>query len=265
MLSQIGKVESYLRDSIKRYGSIHLSLIDPENFRDSDSLSEVVRKCEQAGTSGFMVGGSTVFDQKIVDDVVMMIKKMSSLPVILFPNDITGLSRHADAVWFMSLLNSMNPYFITGIQMKAAFTIKSMNLEPIPMAYIILGEGKTAGYMGYAHNVPLDEPKIAAAYALAAEFMGFRFVYLESGSGASTSIREDIVKIVDNVLSRSYLIIGGGIRSFEEAYSLAKAGGDIIVTGNILEENIDNVYKIIEGVKKGGKDRIGKSKVQEQT
>ncbi len=258
-----GPVERYLIEQIEKEGSIHLSLLDPENFLDEIVLEKTIALCESAGTSGFMVGGSTVFDQRIVDDVVMMIKKKSSLPVILFPNDITGLSRHADAVWFMSLLNSLNPYFITGVQMKAAFTIRHLGLEPIPMAYIVVGEGKTAGYMGYAHSIPLDEPKIAAAYALAAEYMGFRFIYLEAGSGATRSVREDLVRLVKKVLINSKLIVGGGVRSYEDAYRLAYSGADIIVTGNILEQDPGKIAEIVSGVRDGGKERTFGRKVSQ--
>ena len=42
------------------------------------------------------------------------------------------------------------------------------------------------------------------------------------------------------------IIVGGGIRDAEAAYTAAKAGGDIIVTGTIVEETDDVKSKILE-------------------
>ncbi len=253
---KIGPTEKYLWSEIESKGSIHLSLLDPEEFQDREKLIETVSIAEEAGTSGFMIGGSTVFDQSLVDRVVVMIKDVTSLPVILFPNDITGLSRHADALWFMSLLNSINPYFITGVQMRAAFLVKAMGLEAIPMAYLIVGEGKTAGYMGYAHNIPLDEPKIAAAYALAASYMGFRFVYLEAGSGAGNRVDTRVISIIKKAVDDIGLVVGGGIKTYEDAFDVASSGADIIVTGNILEVDPKRLFEIVRGVREGGKEKL---------
>ena len=57
-------------------------------------------------------------------------------------------------------------------------------LEPLPTAYLVIGDGTTAWFVGSARGIPFEKPKIAAAYALAAQFLGMRFVYLEAGSGA---------------------------------------------------------------------------------
>lgn len=42
------------------------------------------------------------------------------------------------------------------------------------------------------------------------------------------------------------IIVGGGIRDGEAAYTAAKAGGDIIVTGTVVEETNDVRGKIEE-------------------
>ena len=63
------------------------------------------------------------------------------------------------------------------------------NLEPLPMAYIIVEPGGTVGWVGDARIIPRKKPEIAAAYALAAKYLGMRMVYLEAGSGAETPFR----------------------------------------------------------------------------
>jgi phosphoglycerol geranylgeranyltransferase len=47
------------------------------------------------------------------------------------------------------------------------------------------------------------------------------------------------------------LIVGGGIRSKEQALAAASAGADIIVTGNIVEtaNSKQKVAEIIDGIK----------------
>jgi phosphoglycerol geranylgeranyltransferase len=49
------------------------------------------------------------------------------------------------------------------------------------------------------------------------------------------------------------LIVGGGIRSREQALAAASAGADIIVTGNVVEESgvRHKVSEIIEGIRRG--------------
>jgi phosphoglycerol geranylgeranyltransferase len=50
----------------------------------------------------------------------------------------------------------------------------------------------------------------------------------------------------------SHLIVGGGIRSKEQALAAVSAGADIIVTGNIIEDTDakQKISEIIGGVKR---------------
>jgi phosphoglycerol geranylgeranyltransferase len=74
-------------------------------------------------------------------------------------------------MFFMSLLNSNNPMFITGFQAMGAPIVRRYNLEAI-FGYIIVGEGSTAAYVGQAHAIPLKKPEVASLYALAAQYIG---------------------------------------------------------------------------------------------
>jgi phosphoglycerol geranylgeranyltransferase len=112
-------------------------------------------------------------------------------------------------------------------------------LEPIPMAYIIIEPGGTVGYVGDARLIPRRKPELAAAYALAAKFMGMRMVYLEAGSGADSPVPAPMVSIVKRLLGDVLLIVGGGIRSGDAAAELAAAGADLIVTGTGVERSQD--------------------------
>lgn len=246
----LGPVERYLTDKIKTDGSIHMTLIDPEKVTVPQAVS-IAENSKTSGTSAMMIGGSTFVSQEHLDKVVKAIKEAVELPVILFPNNITGISRYADAIWFMSLLNSVDPYFIMGAQILGAPLIKKFGLEPIPMGYVIVGEGGTAGIVGKAIPVPYNKPELAAAHALAAQYLGMRFVYLEGGSGAKNPVPAEMVRTVKH-FSDAYLIVGGGIRTKEQAVTASSAGADIIVTGNLVEttNSTQAIAEIVRGIKR---------------
>jgi phosphoglycerol geranylgeranyltransferase len=132
-------------------------------------------------------------------------------------------------------MNSENPYFITQAQALAAPSVAKFGLEPLPTAYLVVGDGTSAWFVGSARGIPFEKPKIAAAYSLAAQFLGMRFVYLEAGSGAKTHVTPEMVKTVRRAFN-GFLIVGGGIKDVETAESLVKAGADALVIGTFLEQ-----------------------------
>jgi phosphoglycerol geranylgeranyltransferase len=245
----LGPVEKYLLEKIKAEGSIHITLIDPEKVTPPQA-SKIVETSAASGTSAVMIGGSTFVSQTHLDDVVTAIKQTVKIPAILFPNNITGISRHADAIWFMSLLNSMDPYFLIGAQILGAPLVKKYGIEPIPMGYVIVGEGGTAGIVGKAIAIPYNKPEVAAAHALAGQYLGMHFVYLEGGSGAKDPVPPEMIRAVKHYIDTP-LIVGGGIRTKEQALLAASAGADVIVTGNVVEGNDakQRVSEIIEGIR----------------
>ena len=245
----LGRVEKYLLEKIKVEGSIHITLVDPEKMTPSQA-SKVAESSKINGTSAMMIGGSTFVSQSHLDDVIKAIRSIVKIPIILFPNNITGISRYADAIWFMSLLNSVDPYFLIGAQILAAPLVKKYDLEPISMGYVIVGEGGTAGIVGKAIAVPYQKPELAAAHALAGQYLGMHFIYLEGGSGAKNPVPPEMIQMVKKVTDIP-LIVGGGIRTKEQALAASSAGADIIVTGNIIETTggKQKVSEIIDGVR----------------
>ena len=245
-----GPTERYLLEKIKTEGSIHLTLIDPEKVT-AQRAADIAENSKESGTSGIMIGGSTFISQSHLDDVVKAIKSRVNIPTILFPNNVTGISCHADAIWFMSLLNSVDPYFLIGAQILGAPLVKKYGLEPLSMGYIIVGEGGTAGIVGKAISVPYNKPELAAAHALAGQYLGMKFIYLEGGSGAKDAVPPEMIQAVKHVIEIP-LIVGGGIRSKEQAVAACSAGADIIVTGNLTEAtgSKQKVADIILAIKK---------------
>jgi len=245
----VGPVEKYLLDKIEQDGAVHITLVDPEKVTPS-SASHIVREAESSQTAAIMVGGSTFASTSHLDRIVKAIKKTVSIPVILFPNNVTGISKHADAIWFMSLLNSSDPYFLMGAQVLGAPIIKKFGLEPIPLGYIVVGEGGAVGVVGKAIPIPYDKPELAVAHALAAQYFGMRFVYLEAGSGAKQPVPNSMIRAVKSAI-RIPLIVGGGIKTSEQVKEMVGAGADIIVTGTVVEEGRvkDKIRELIENTK----------------
>jgi len=163
--------------------------------------------------------------------------------VILFPAGEAGISKHADAIFFMSMLNSRDPYFISGAQRLGAPLVRKYKLEALSMAYLVVEPGGEAGRVGKAELIPRDKSELAAAYALAAKYLGMRFVYLEAGSGAGMPVPVEMVKAVRRAIDGT-LIVGGGIRTPGAASDRVKAGANIIVTGTLVERSVDRVARI---------------------
>ena len=250
MASMIGPIEQYLLEKIEQQKTIHITLIDPEEVTPPQA-SRIASKAKASETSAIMIGGSTFVSGTHLDSVVRAVKRTVKLPVILFPNNVSGITRYADAIWFMSLLNSVDPYFLIGAQVLGAPLVKKYRLEPLPLGYIIVGEGGTAGVVGKAIPVPYEKPELAAAHALAGEYLGMRFVYLEGGSGAKKPVPNEMIRAVKHYIDVP-LIVGGGIRTREQALEASAAGADIIVTGNLIEQSgvRQKVSEIVQGIKR---------------
>jgi len=253
---RIGKVERYILERIDKEGAIHMTLIDPDKTSPEEA-AEISREAEAAGTSAIMVGGSLGVSEAMTDELVKSIKERVRIPVILFPGSISGVSRYADAIWFLSVLNSKNTYYVIGAQVQGAVIVKKYGLESIPLAYLILGEGGAVALVSDTTPLPFSRPDLIAAYALAAEMLGFRFVYLEGGSGGSP-IPPDVIMSVRRTV-KIPIVVGGGIRNYELAKRATKAGADVVVTGTVVEEARDVrdvISRIVSGVREGAAVRL---------
>ena len=242
------KVETFLKSELKKKNALLFVLIDSE-VSNLEASSRLAKDVEKIGASAILVGGSSATDQIEMAQVVKGIKKGIKIPIILFPGNVTGVVPDADAILFSSLMNSENPYFIAQAQALGAPSVLKFGLEPLPTAYLVIGEGTSAWFVGSARGIPFEKPKIAAAYALAAQFLGMRFVYLEAGSGAKTNVTPEMVQTVRRTFN-GFLIVGGGIKDIKTARSLVQAGADALVIGTFLEKggSIKKLQKIAKAI-----------------
>ncbi|TFG33794.1 geranylgeranylglyceryl/heptaprenylglyceryl phosphate synthase [Candidatus Thorarchaeota archaeon] len=255
-----GKVWKYITEKLQSEGALHFSLLDPDPL--STTIAEVVeiaKLAEKAGSDAVMIGGSTVFG--VIDEAVLKINEAIDIPTILFPGNITGVSEHADAMFFMTLLNSTNPYWIIGAQALAAPKIKLTGIETISMAYLMVAPGKTAAWVGDAKPFLRDKPKIPAMYAIAAELLGMKLVYLEAGSGAEGGgVPPEMISMVSKFIEIP-VITGGGFNDAESVVRAVDAGASIVVQGTYLEKHIqkdkgEGLKKIVQALKDAGAKRV---------
>jgi len=208
-------------------------LIDPDKFN-----SELIHLANKSKVACFLVGGSEL-EKGDVTKTVLAIKKISKIPVILFPGNEAQLSKYADGLLLLSLLSGRNPDYLISKHITAAPLIKKMKLEHLPTAYLLINGGTTSTTERVTGTLPLD-PKnktLIINTALAAEQLGFKAIYLEAGSGAKTSVAAPLVKNIKKEISVP-LIVGGGIDSRKKAEEIIKAGANMVVIGNALEKNV---------------------------
>lgn len=232
----------------RRTSRLHMTLLDPDK-QSAEEAGRLAGLAAEAGSDAVMIGGSTGVTQDKVDATVLAVKASVKIPVILFPASAANLSRHADALYFMSLLNSRDPRLIVGEQRRAAPLVHAWRLETIPMAYLIVEPGMRAGEIGQATPIPRGRPEVAVEYALAAQMLGMRLVYLEAGSGAPSPAPPEMIRAVRKAVSIP-VVVGGGIRDAAAAHAVAEAGADIVVTGTVVETaRGDTLRRIIQAVK----------------
>ena len=222
-------------------------LIDPENTNHADDLADLIETASQATVDFIFVGGSLVTHNRI-DEVVTAIKTKTDLPVVLFPGGLNQISAQADAILFLSLISGRNPEFLISKQVAAAPLVKKIGLTVIPTGYLLIGTTSSASYMSNTTPIPYNKSDIAKATALAGEMMGNQVIYLDAGSGAQEPVRAEMISEVRKVITTP-LIVGGGITSFDEAYTALEAGADILVVGNATEKNPQVIKEIGGAVK----------------
>lgn len=250
-----GKTEKYILEKISSDGGILSIIIDPIDYPSPKNAISAGIQAAESGADLVAVGGSIGVQGELLDAVTKEIKAKSSVPVVLFPGNISTLTPYADAVYFMSLLNSRNPYWLSQAQTLAAPTVKKMGIEPLPVGYIVVEPGGTVGWVGDVNLVPRNKPQIATALALAGEYTGCRIIFTDAGSAPSEGhIPLEMVKAVSSVLRVPYLV-AGGIRTPKEAANVIKAGADWVQIGTAVEGGskvAEKVHALSKAVKEAG-------------
>lgn len=244
----------------------HITLIDPAK-QDPNTAANRAMVAVECGSSMIFVGGSTDTPDEIVHATCKAIQEAFELrafassqdpeseeeqwhiPVVLFPGGAHALSPAADAITFMMLMNSSIRRFLVGEQIRGAPYLEKFDVEALPTGYLVCAPGGRVGEVGQAELIQEDQTEEVYSYALTARMFGFKILYLEAGSGAETQVHPRLIetaRTVDNLT----LLVGGGIRTPEQAVLAANAGADWIVTGTLTEDaaDLDELRSRISGI-----------------
>ncbi|HMS29910.1 MAG TPA: geranylgeranylglyceryl/heptaprenylglyceryl phosphate synthase [Saprospiraceae bacterium] len=211
-------------------------LIDPDHQK-LRHLELIIDLSIKSNVDYFFLGGSLIFQDRL-EESIKLIRENSRIPVVLFPGSGFQISLNADALLFLSLISGRNPEYLIGKQVEASARLHASSLEVISTGYMLI-DGKsnnTAAYISQTQPIPYDKPEIAQATALAGQFLGLKTIFMDAGSGARQTVPLDMVTKLSRVLEVP-LVIGGGIRDGENAYQILRAGADVIVVGNAIEED----------------------------
>lgn len=223
--------------SAKKEGKKLLAvLIDPEKMA-LKNIPSFFDKIHKSIATHIFVGGSTDVNNA-TERVVIAIKKVTKLPVILFPGDVSQITNAADGILFLSLLSGRNPEYLIEQQIKAAPILQKTTLDILPTGYILIDGGKETATQRVSNTKPISQnnKELIKNTSKAGELLGKKLIYLEAGSGATVPVDANIISDVKNNLNIP-LIVGGGIRSKNQLENAFSAGADLVVIGTAFEDN----------------------------
>ena len=225
-------------------------LIDPDKVQNIQKFTDFLKRIELLNPDFIFVGGSTV-DKESFTNCCEILKKETSLPIIIFPGAHHQVSEHANGILFLSLLSGRNPDYLIGHQVQAAPVLKKMQLETIPTAYLLIDGGKpsSVSYVSQTTPIPNDQTTIAVNTVMAGEMMGNQIAFLDAGSGALQPVPYKMISEVKKNITIP-LIIGGGIKTIQELDCCYQAGANIVVIGNKIEEDEDFLLDLTNYFKK---------------
>jgi phosphoglycerol geranylgeranyltransferase len=211
-----------------------LVLLDPGRT-DPPDAARVARVAGEAGAAGILIGSS--FDgAEHTDTVAAAVRKATGLPLLLFPGGAAQLTPLVDAVLFLSLVSGRNAQYLIEEHVRAVPFFARHPIEAISTAYILVDGGSITAVEAVSQTRPLpaDKPEIAVAHAVAAQMIGMKMVYLDAGSGAAHPVAPAVIRAVRRAVALP-LLVGGGMKTPEQARAARIAGADLVVIGTAIE------------------------------
>lgn len=212
-----------------------IGLIDPDK-KNHNLIKNQLRYINENDFCSVLVGGSLLMDSNF-DDRINYISSKTNLPLISFPSSSSQLHKKFDAILFLSLISGRNPQYLIGEHVNSAPIIYSLGIESIPVGYILIDGGglSSVELMSNTRSLPMEKVDIIIAHALASQYLGHKFIYLECGSGAKNAIDLNLLQQIKKTVSIP-LIVGGGVKNKDDIKNLYNSGADLIVVGTMIEQ-----------------------------
>ena len=223
-------------------------LIDPEKCSDKwlcQILSTINNQQSTVNGQLFIfVGGSQL--KESIHNTVERIKRLTSVPVVMFPGDVSQFADNVDALLFLTLASGRNAKYLIEQHINAAPIIKKTGVETIPTGYILIDGGKLTAVERVSHTTPYsaEDVNLIANTALACQLLGHKMVYLEAGSGANHPVPQNVIRTIRKTIDIP-LIVGGGIKTPEMMQCAFEAGADLVVVGNHIESHPEELTQIL--------------------
>lgn len=242
------KNSSIIFNSLEKGGGSIAVLVDPEKTNTINELEQLVRKCESIGVHFIFVGGSTV-TRKQFSNVIKNLKRLTTIPIVIFPGGPNQVSKNADALLYLSLISGRNPDFLIGHHVSSAQEVFELGIEVIPTAYILIDGGtqSSVAYVSQTTPIPADQSGIIENTVKAGILLGKKLIYFDAGSGAKTHVPYEVVRQAKKL--GTTVVVGGGIDSIEKMKLMKEAGANLIVIGNKIENNFTFLNEVAHFLK----------------
>lgn len=215
--------------------------IDPAKEISDENLELV---CE-SGTDLILVGGTDNVTLDNVLDILMRVRRFT-VPVALEISNIECITPGFDYYFIPSVLNSTDTKWIKDLHHEAIKQFGDIMVwdELVAEGYCVLNPDCKVAEVTKA-KTDLTEEDVIAYARLAENYFRLPIFYIEySGTFGDLSI----VQSAKKALNTTKLFYGGGIKSVEQAESVAPFA-DTVVVGNIIYEDIKEAIKTVDAVK----------------
>ena len=134
--------------------------------------------------------------------------------------------------------------YLIGHHVLSASEVYDMDIEVLPTGYILIegGTNSSVAYISQTTPIPGDKMSIIVNTSKAGLLQGKQLLYFDAGSGAKFHVPIDVIESVNKL--NAPIIVGGGIRTLEQIQDIHRAGANIVVIGNKIEEDIDFLLDI---------------------
>lgn len=243
---KIGAVEKRIY-KLREESPLIIPQLDPDKL-SVEEFARLLKQISGVGIEHIAVGGSLITPSKLQEIMDIAVKDFD-FSAVTYPTNSAACylkgKKDKTAIYWMSVMNAENPFFLKDVLVMNSAIIKNNNLEPIPTAYVFDDRGsmKTSNWLSRAVPIPRDKPDISLAVALASEYLGMRFYIMAGGSGCKLTPPAKHVELISRK-SNLFIIPTSGIVKPEQANDLFRHNADAIHIGALMEkENGANKLK----------------------
>ena len=214
-------------------------LVDPDKRDRYSALLPYLREVDLV-----LVGGSTGTQ---TEECVALLRQHTSAPLVLFPGNTAQFTPMADALLFLTLLNSRRAEVLIEPHVQSAITIRQSGIETIPMGYILVDGDRQSDVERVSGCTPIARQAVmdVVSHAVAGQLLGKQLIYIEAGSGAKTPVSIDTIRAVRQAIDVP-LIVGGGITTEQQMLLVFSAGANIVVVGNHFEQHPEDLPRFLQ-------------------